>query len=60
MPVLVVAGELDVKYVQLAHRLAGAIGPSARLAIIPGAGHACHLERTDQFLSVVQPFLEGC
>jgi 2-succinyl-6-hydroxy-2,4-cyclohexadiene-1-carboxylate synthase len=59
MPVLVVAGELDVKYVQLAERLAAAIGSSARLAVISGAGHACHLERTDLFLDVVEPFLQG-
>jgi 2-succinyl-6-hydroxy-2,4-cyclohexadiene-1-carboxylate synthase len=59
MPVLVVAGELDTKYVQLAERLAATIGSTARLAVIAGAGHACHLERTDRFLAVVQPFLDG-
>ena len=59
MPVLVVAGDLDTKYVQLAERLAATIGSSARLAVIAGAGHACHLERTDRFLAVLEPFLEG-
>jgi 2-succinyl-6-hydroxy-2,4-cyclohexadiene-1-carboxylate synthase len=59
MPVLVLAGELDTKYVQLAERLATTIGPNARLAVVAGAGHACHLERTDRFLAEVQPFLDG-
>ena len=59
MPVLVVAGELDAKYVQLAERLAAGIGSSARLAVIPGAGHACHLEQPDLCGRVIGPFLDG-
>jgi len=45
VPVLVMAGALDSKYSRLAHRLARAIGPTASLEIVAGAGHACHLER---------------
>jgi 2-succinyl-6-hydroxy-2,4-cyclohexadiene-1-carboxylate synthase len=59
MPVLVVAGELDFKYVGLGEKLAAGIGPSARLEVVPGSGHACHLERPDLFESVVGPFLDG-
>jgi 2-succinyl-6-hydroxy-2,4-cyclohexadiene-1-carboxylate synthase len=59
MPVLVVAGELDSKYVGLADRMAAGIGPEARLEVIPGAGHACHLERPDLFGGIVGPFLDG-
>ncbi len=53
MPVLVVAGELDSKYCLLARRLVDAIGANADLLIIPGSGHACHLERPDEFVKGV-------
>ncbi len=43
MPVVVLAGERDEKYVALAERLAAAV-PDATLAIVPGAGHALPLE----------------
>ncbi len=58
MPVLVVAGALDAKYVGLADRLVTAIGPNAELAVIAGAGHACHMERPASFWDVVAPFLD--
>jgi pimeloyl-ACP methyl ester carboxylesterase len=45
LPVLAVAGALDTKYSEQAARVAAAIGPSARVLIVPGAGHACHLEQ---------------
>lgn len=57
MPVLVVAGELDTKYLALADRLHGAIGTNASVAVIEGAGHACHLERPDRFVEVVSNWL---
>jgi 2-succinyl-6-hydroxy-2,4-cyclohexadiene-1-carboxylate synthase len=59
MPVLVVAGALDEAYAARAARLAAAIGANARLAIIDGAGHACHLEAPEAWLAVVAPFLAG-
>jgi 2-succinyl-6-hydroxy-2,4-cyclohexadiene-1-carboxylate synthase len=59
MPVLVVAGGLDSKYVDLGEKLATGIGALARLELIPGAGHACHLERPDLFAGIVGPFLDG-
>lgn len=43
MPVAVLAGERDAKFVAIAHRLAGAL-PDASLVVVPGAGHALHLE----------------
>jgi 2-succinyl-6-hydroxy-2,4-cyclohexadiene-1-carboxylate synthase len=46
MPVLLVAGERDMKYVDLAREMAAVI-PRARVEVIAGAGHACHLERPD-------------
>jgi 2-succinyl-6-hydroxy-2,4-cyclohexadiene-1-carboxylate synthase len=57
MPVLVIAGELDSKYVALARRLVESIGSNASLQIIERAGHACHLEQPQAFLRIVQPFL---
>ena len=58
MPVLVVAGERDEKFSELALHLGGWIGEHAALALVPGAGHACHLEQSEAFLEVVLPFLE--
>jgi len=59
MPVLVVAGALDDKYVREAARLAAAIGYNAEVTVLPEAGHACHMERPDAFWAAVTPFLEG-
>jgi 2-succinyl-6-hydroxy-2,4-cyclohexadiene-1-carboxylate synthase len=57
MPVLVVAGALDEKFAALGARMAGAIGDNATLALVPGAGHAAHLERPAAFLSILRPWL---
>lgn len=57
MPVLVVAGERDDKFRALGERLASGIGPNATLALVPGAGHAAHLEAPEAFLDVIEPFL---
>jgi 2-succinyl-6-hydroxy-2,4-cyclohexadiene-1-carboxylate synthase len=46
IPVLVVAGERDAKYVELAHAMASTI-TGARVEIVPNAGHACHLEQPE-------------
>ena len=43
MPVAILAGERDRRYVGLGQRLAGAI-PGATLEIVPGAGHRLALE----------------
>ena len=48
IPMLVVVGSRDAKYVDIAGRMHEAI-PNARVAVIEGAGHACHLERPDDF-----------
>ena len=44
MPTLLIVGELDTKYVDIAHRMAAAI-PDASVEVITDAGHACHLEQ---------------
>lgn len=58
MPVLVIAGALDEKYVALAGRLVETIGDNATGAVIAGAGHACHLEQPDRFVETVTGWLQ--
>ncbi|MDQ3108199.1 MAG: alpha/beta fold hydrolase [Actinomycetota bacterium] len=58
MPALFVVGERDEKFTALAHRLSSHWGGDARVAVVPDAGHACHLEQPDAFLDVVLPFLD--
>ena len=55
---LVVVGELDRSYVAQGRRLASSIGSNAALAVVEGAGHACHLEQPEAFLEIVGPFLD--
>ena len=57
MPVLIVAGENDKKFVELALRLTTAIGDNANLQIIEKSGHTPHLEQPQRFLDVVNEFL---
>jgi 2-succinyl-6-hydroxy-2,4-cyclohexadiene-1-carboxylate synthase len=45
-PVLLVAGQLDRRYAEAAHRMAERI-PDARVRIVPGAGHAPQLEQPE-------------
>jgi 2-succinyl-6-hydroxy-2,4-cyclohexadiene-1-carboxylate synthase len=59
VPVLVVAGADDTRYVQLATRLAACSGPNADRALIAGAGHAAHLEQPTRFLEVLRPWLRS-
>lgn len=59
MPVLCLAGEHDVRFAALAERMAGAIGDTAVSAVIPGAGHAAHLERPEAFVAAVRAWLRG-
>jgi len=51
MPVLVIAGEKDAKFVQLAQRMHELIG-SSTLAIVPESGHSVHLEATSAFVEI--------
>jgi 2-succinyl-6-hydroxy-2,4-cyclohexadiene-1-carboxylate synthase len=57
MPVLLVAGGEDAKFLGLASRMGEAIGDNASLAVIEGAGHACHLEKPADFVEAVLGFL---
>jgi 2-succinyl-6-hydroxy-2,4-cyclohexadiene-1-carboxylate synthase len=57
MPVLLMAGEHDESFTALAFRMAAAIGGSAEMSIVPGAGHAAHLERPAAFAALLERFL---
>jgi 2-succinyl-6-hydroxy-2,4-cyclohexadiene-1-carboxylate synthase len=56
IPVLLVAGALDQKFVQLAHALARRL-PQAEVCEIPNAGHAAHLEQPEALERAVHEFL---
>ena len=49
VPVLLLAGELDNKFVAINRKMARLL-PRATLQIVPGAGHTVHLERPLLFL----------
>ncbi len=59
MPVLLLAGELDRDYRSYAERMAALIGPTAHAGTVPGAGHACHLERPREVAAAIAGFWEG-
>lgn len=59
LPVLLVHGAEDAKFRAIALDLAARL-PNARLAEIPGAGHATQLENPTAFLAAVRAFLEDC
>ncbi len=56
VPVLLVCGALDEKYVRLA-RERKELFPRATLRVVEGAGHAVHLERPRELLGAVEDFL---
>ena len=57
VPTLLIAGDLDAKYRALASEMACAL-PNARAVIVPGAGHAVHLEQPQSFAKNVLEFLQ--
>lgn len=59
MPALLVAGELDAKYRDIARAMRRRIA-GARVEIVEGAGHAVHLEEPASFASLVKEFLTSC
>lgn len=58
MPVLVVSGGRDERYTALGRRMAGCIGPGARLVVIDDADHAPHLQRPGEVAATVRAFLD--
>ena len=56
MPGLFIDGAEDGRYPDLARRLAAAV-PHGRAEIVPGAGHAVHLERPDEVARLLRAHL---
>ena len=56
VPTLLIAGELDTKYVEIARDMARTM-PDATMHLIEGAGHAAHLERLEAFRRPLLEFL---
>lgn len=52
LPVELVVGERDAKFRATAERMAAAL-PAARLHVVPGAGHAVHLERPAAVAAII-------
>ena len=52
VPTLLVAGAEDERYVRHAERLRRCL-PHARVAVVPEAGHAVHLERPRAFAALL-------
>lgn len=55
-PTLLLAGALDAPYVALARLMEHSL-PHPRVAIVPDAGHAVHLERPEAYVAAVMAFL---
>ena len=55
-PVRLVTGAGDTKFTAIAHQLANRL-PNARVDVIPGAGHACHIEAPREFVRIARDFL---
>ena len=58
LPTLLLAGELDVKFCQIARQMAARI-PRADLRIVPNAGHTIHLEQPEAFVSLARTFCDA-
>lgn len=56
LPVLLIAGEHDLRYESIAERMSRVI-PQSEMWLAPGAGHAVHLEQPTSFTDVVLDFL---
>ncbi len=56
MPVLVIAGARDARYVAIGRRLAELI-PQSAFEVVERAGHAVHLEQPDAFAGVLEAWL---
>jgi 2-succinyl-6-hydroxy-2,4-cyclohexadiene-1-carboxylate synthase len=53
MPATVVVGERDAKFRAIGERLADAL-PDAELVVVPGAGHAVHLEAPERLAAIIE------
>jgi len=59
MPVLVMAGEADVRFRRLGAELVRSIGDNAELVVVAEAGHAVPFERPDRFADAVRRWFQA-
>lgn len=59
VPVLIIAGERDQKFVDIAHKMAALI-PRSELHVMKNVGHTAHLEDPEQFVQIFERWLTQC
>ncbi|GAB4452235.1 MAG: hypothetical protein OHK0041_15490 [Anaerolineales bacterium] len=57
-PVFLIAGEKDIKYVQIVRAMAKRIR-GARFRIVPKAGHNVHVEQPEEYIALLKKFLQN-
>lgn len=57
MPVLLIVGAHDHKFVDIARNMKLAIGSNATMVEIQNAGHSVHLEQCEEFVKITNDFL---
>ena len=58
-PVVVVTGELDSKFTAIARRMVTSCTTHVEHIVVPGCGHAAHLERPTTVAAIVDSFVRG-
>ena len=58
MPVLLVSGQWDRAYTEIAEKMSAAIGANAKAVAVEKAGHALHLERPAEVAELLTSWLE--
>lgn len=58
LPVLLLAGEHDPRFAEIARQMADHIGGNATMAMVHGAGHSVHLEEPDRTARSVRAWLD--
>jgi len=56
IPVLLIAGEADSKYVKISRKMHQKL-PKSYLSVIPGAGHRVHVEQPQKLATAIEKFL---
>ncbi|WP_342468860.1 2-succinyl-6-hydroxy-2,4-cyclohexadiene-1-carboxylate synthase [Ureibacillus sp. FSL K6-3587] len=56
MPVFLITGELDQKFVHIAEQMVDQL-PNAQHLIVPNAGHSIHVENPEQFATIIKGVL---
>lgn len=58
-PVVLITGELDTKFTHIARRMIRSLTAPADHVVVPGSGHAVHLERPTTVASIIDSFVRG-